>query len=175
MIKKIDYALLSINKIIHGFGSVWFFSAMLFLVFLSVFFRYIFNSPLLWSDEIAVVIFAFTIFSSIIACWDEGRHIRMDIIYRNVPYRIRWIVDIIDAAAGAIIFILLAYQCYDSAVMKYVTNEIGEQSSFPLWTLNIYMMIVAGLFAAKLITVILKTASNFYRGKSSDKTDPVQV
>ncbi len=152
---------------LHSFGSICFFSAMLAFVFIGVVWRYVFNSPLLWCDEVTTSLFACAIFSSMIACWDAGRHIRMDIIYNLFHGKARSIADILDTLAGGFVLSLLAVAFYDGAMTMYVTNEIGENSGVPFWIIKTYLGLIAVLFVVRLISQMITSFGNLLRPKNS--------
>lgn len=55
------------------------------LVFINVVMRYVLNSGLTWSEEIAVNLFVWVIFLGAILAGLEGRHIRIDLLTSNLP------------------------------------------------------------------------------------------
>jgi C4-dicarboxylate transporter, DctM subunit len=56
-----------------------------FVTLLGVFFRYILNNSLVWSDEVGLMIFIWATFLSIASGYLHGKHVNMDLLVRKLP------------------------------------------------------------------------------------------
>lgn len=70
-----------VNRYCFVFATAAFAAVML----VGVFFRYVLNNSLSWSDELALVIFAWATFLSIASGYLHGRHVNLDLLVQRLP------------------------------------------------------------------------------------------
>jgi len=58
-------------------------------IFSQVIFRYVFNAPIYWADEFAVLVFAWMIFLGTVVATRKNDHISVDTLTRLLPKRLR--------------------------------------------------------------------------------------
>lgn len=63
------------------------------LIFIAVIFRYLFNSPILFSFELSTLIFAWLIYVGAYLAEDERSHIGFDLVIKRIPGKIRVLVS----------------------------------------------------------------------------------
>lgn len=61
--------------------------AMTLLIFGQVIFRYCFNNPLSWTEEVARLLFVFGTFLCAVIAFQQGTHVSMDLIFEKMPIR----------------------------------------------------------------------------------------
>ena len=64
-------------------------AAIVLIVFVNVALRYIVNTGLTWSEEIAVNLFVWVIFLGAILAGLEGLHIKVDLLTKKLPKKCR--------------------------------------------------------------------------------------
>ncbi|MBI4505388.1 MAG: TRAP transporter large permease subunit [Chloroflexi bacterium] len=74
-------ALDRLTEVGYFLATVAFASTML----LGVFFRYALNNSLTWSDELAVILFAWATFLSVSTVYRHGKHVNIDFLVRTLP------------------------------------------------------------------------------------------
>src|SRR5487761_2564682 len=78
--------------------------------------RYVFNSPLVWSDELASILFLWLATLGAVIALRRGEHMRMTAVIGMMSSRARTFFDVL-AAVGALMFVsLMLYPSYQYAL-----------------------------------------------------------
>lgn len=112
VIGRIDAAL--------GRAEVWMLGAlvagMTITTFLQVVCRYVFNSPLVWSEELARYLFVWIALVGAGAAVRTGGHFGLDLLYRNLPPTVRpWVAGLVSLIVAAFAAILLVQGLRETA------------------------------------------------------------
>jgi TRAP-type C4-dicarboxylate transport system permease small subunit len=99
-----------------GWTIVVLISAMVTIVAVQVFLRYVTNSSLGWADELSRLTFVWTMFLAIPLGIRAGVHIGMEIVTTRLPLRVQDLLARSMAAIAAALMVLVAYQ---SAVVAF--------------------------------------------------------
>lgn len=79
------------------------------LTIAQIFFRFVLDSPLIWSEELARVLLVWmTFFGAAVVCWD-GRHLNVDVLFSRLPAGFRRVVRRINAAIALIFLGILVW------------------------------------------------------------------
>src|SRR5580700_6665007 len=70
------------------------------ILFVGVFSRYVMHSPLLWSDELASILFLWLAMLGAVVALRRGEHMRMTALVRRLPQGWRDFFDASAVAAG---------------------------------------------------------------------------
>jgi len=154
IIKLLDLVSLSL----HRFGTIVLIPAIAGIITLDVILRYLFNSPLLWSQETNGLLLVILLFLSLIYCWDRRRHVRMEIFYSRFGKRMRSVSDIITGLVGIGFFAALGAQCLLDIPYMIQTNESAAQLGIRLWPFKVIIAAVSLLFLLKLLVFIFSKA-----------------
>lgn len=79
------------------------------LIVLTVFFRYVLNDPLTWTEEVIVTIFAWMLFIGFSSGFRERMHIRIDALLLVLPMRGRAVLGVFAVTATAVTLAGLAW------------------------------------------------------------------
>ena len=79
------------------------------LIVLTVFFRYVLNDPLTWTEEVIVTIFAWMLFIGFSSGFRERMHIRIDALLLVLPMRGRAALGVFAVTATAVTLAGLAW------------------------------------------------------------------
>lgn len=79
------------------------------LIVLTVFFRYVLNDPLTWTEEVIVTIFAWMLFLGFSSGFRERMHIRIDALLLVLPPRGRAVLGVFAVAATTVTLLGLAW------------------------------------------------------------------
>jgi TRAP-type C4-dicarboxylate transport system permease small subunit len=79
------------------------------LIVLTVFFRYILNDPLTWTEEVIVTIFAWMLFIGFSSGFHQRMHIRIDALLLALPMRGRAALGVIAVFATSVTLLGLAW------------------------------------------------------------------
>ena len=97
MIKLTEYLAIGILAMTSGIVTV------------QVFFRYVLNSSIGWSEEIVGFLLVWTTFSGAILAMDEGSHIGVDLLAEALPERFKWILHLVIDLLVLIFLVVFAY------------------------------------------------------------------
>jgi len=137
---------LMIEKIC-GALCVFCFAAMTLVAILGVFFRYVMQSPFMWTEEVARYLLVWLGFTAINIALRQDRHIKVEVLQKLVPPLVGKVVSYLVDALIAFFFIILLQQGYLLAV-----NNIMMASTFQL---SISWILVAVPVAAALTLIQL--------------------
>ena len=79
------------------------------LIILTVFFRYVLNDPLTWTEEVIVTIFAWMLFIGFSSGFHQRMHIRIDALLLVLPMRGRAALGVVAVLATSITLLGLAW------------------------------------------------------------------
>ena len=139
------------SRWLYNLGVYGALPALFVLVTLEVVLRYIFNAPLQWSRDANGLLLLITLFSALPHAWDNGYHIRMEIIHGRLSPRWRSVADVLSALAGFVFFSLLTAQALLFTRYMFVTNETGEDLNAPLWPFMVFVAVCGLVFSARLL------------------------
>lgn len=80
------------------------------VMLLGVFFRYALNNSLSWSDELALVVFAWAVFLSTASAYLHDKHVKLELILHRLPPNVqkRWQVGIDGLSGGFLISLVFS-------------------------------------------------------------------
>ena len=139
------------SRWLYNMGVYGALPALLVLVTLDVVLRYGFNSPLQWGRDANGLLLLITIFSALPHAWDEGYHIRMEIIHARLSARWTSAADVLSAMAGFFFFLLLSAQAMMFSRYMFLTGETGEDLNAPLWPFMVFVAVSGLVLAARLL------------------------
>ena len=150
----LDVHLEGIRKLINIF-IVILFGILIFVVFIQVIARYIFNSPFSWSEEIARYIQVWLIFLTSSICIRKGRHILLDYATHYFSSKIKKINEIIGNLIIMIyLFVMTIYG------WKTVIAIFGRQTSpamqIPLYLIYLALPLSGLLMILENLVILLK-------------------
>ena len=77
--------------------------ALVILTFLGTIFRYVFNAPFIWQEEVQMILIVWIVFWGASVAFRTGNHIAIEILVDALPEKaqkgIRIVVDVVTAAA----------------------------------------------------------------------------
>jgi TRAP-type C4-dicarboxylate transport system permease small subunit len=117
--------------------------ALLFLVtftglIIQVFYRYILNSPVAWSEEFTMIAYMWAVFWAAAFMVRERDHVSFDIIYDAVSPRIRRLLAIGSLTVLVIAFLLLLAPTWD--YLEFLTRKKTSVLRIPrVWVFGVFM------------------------------------
>jgi C4-dicarboxylate transporter, DctQ subunit len=147
--------------------------ALLSIMFASfiiqIFFRYVLNNPIGWSEEVIVTMWLWTVLWGAAFILSEKEEIRFDIIYSNLSERMRRVLTVITG-----VVLILLYGISLPASYSYVSFMKVERSAYlhvPInWMYSIYV-----IFAVACICRYCWLVYQAIRGEKSPETDPAAL
>jgi TRAP-type C4-dicarboxylate transport system permease small subunit len=128
-------------------------------IFTQVVSRYLFNHPISWVDEFAVLIFAWMIFLGVAIAQKNNEHIGIDIIARVLPPRVQRVLAIFTNIVILLVLAFLFVQgislTMKTAGLKYPAMEISRGF------LYVSIPVMMPLMAFYLIRIIITDLRSF--------------
>lgn len=140
--------------------------ALLFLAAFSgfliqIFYRYVLDNPLRWTEEFTMIAFIWAVF------WAAGlmvpirEHVSFDVVYDVVSDRVRRIFSIIAMVAVVAAFVLLIPYLYD--YLDFLTRKKSPVLRLPMhWIYGCYALFVGG-FAIQAAARLLRLLGSDWR------------
>ena len=94
--------------------------------------RYVFSSPFSWGEEVMLFLMIGAIFLSAPAVTWDGANIRMDILARALPLRIRRVLEAFADLVSLAVAALLVYAAVPIIVQLVAFGERSEAASIPM-------------------------------------------
>ncbi len=141
--------------------------AMFAVFILQIFFRYVVNMPIGWTNEISVLLWIWIVLFGVGFVVRDEEEIRFDLIYSAVSARTRRVMVIISSVA---IVVLLAMAL--PAIIDYVMFMRVQRTAY----LRIPFDIVYSIFVFFILSMIVRhalAAFNALRGKT-EEIDPTK-
>ena len=85
------------------------------ILFAGVVSRYVFRQPILWSDELASILFIWLAMLGAVVALRRGEHMRMTAIVGRVSPPVRAFLDVLAIAAALVFLALIVYPAYEFA------------------------------------------------------------
>ncbi|MDR2860718.1 MAG: TRAP transporter small permease [Elusimicrobiota bacterium] len=123
MIKK----LLNIDIVISSIFMI----VLIIVTSIGVIFRYCFNSPIIWGEEIQVLCIVIVVFFGGAAGFRHSSHIAIDFIVDKFPKRLERIADIAIVIISSLILIYFAAQGAMLANQMYETERSTDILQIP--------------------------------------------
>ena len=137
------------------------FAAMTLVAILGVFFRYIMQSPFMWTEEVARYLLVWMGFTAISIALRQDRHIKVEIIGKLVPAVMAKIIGYLVDALVAFFFIILLKQGYLLTV-----NNIMTASTFKM-SMSWILVAVPVAAALTLIQLFLSVVRKIFSQSAS--------
>lgn len=153
MLKKAEGLLLKIHKVV--FSAIMF--IMLAILTYHVTMRYLFNKPLIWTDEVTTILQGTIAFLGIGYCFHRNQHTELALLYDKVPKKVQWLFDIITNS----VMLFCLFQ------LIKVSSQYVVKQNIPLGTISwinksyfyifipIGFMIATGYVCVRLLNVLV--------------------
>ena len=122
---------MKVNKIMDGV-SVLCMVLILLLVIAQVAMRYIFNSPLTWSEELAVFVMIWLTFIGSLICMRDKEHIEVTILVDYLPRPLQRIVVAFSRLASVFFLLVVAYYGSDLVMENMTVTSPANKISMGL-------------------------------------------
>ena len=136
---------------------------------IQIFYRYVLNKPLGWSEEVIITTWLWVVLWGAAFILQESEEIRFDIIYSNISERTRRIFTVITG-----IVLIALYGISLPATYAYVSFMKVERSAYlhvPInWMYSVYVIFI-GACICRYCWLVYQAM----RGAKSPKTDPAKI
>lgn len=149
--------------------SVALLSIMFAVFIIQVFFRYVLNNPVGWSEEVIIATWLWTVLWGAAFVLREEEEIRFDIIYSNISENAR---RVLNAITG--IVLIVVYLVSLPAAYRYVSFMKVERSAYLHIPLN-WLYSVFVIFSVACILRYCYLVYNAATGARQPQTDPAKT
>lgn len=143
-----------------------FFVVMVLLIIANVILRYVFKMGISWAEELTLILFAWSTYLGIVAAVRYDQHVKMDIIFKMFPEKVKRTVDLLTETAvvalGGYITYLSIILCQNAGskrtlVMRLPANLVNAclVVSFALitiWSVIRVVQKIRGTFVQEVFT-----------------------
>ena len=140
--------------------------ATMFVSFLlQIFFRYVLNRPLGWTEEVTVLCWLWVVLWGASFVLDDAEEVRFDIVYQAVPARVRRAFTVVSSLA----FVVLMAMSLPAA-WQYVAFMRREHSAY----LRIPFHLLYAIYVVFVVACIVRQARAAWRAwrGTQPTTDP---
>lgn len=92
---KAVYTVKKIVKFIDEVAFSVFATALVFLAFIAVIFRFILNNPIMWAEEVEMILIVWAVFFGASVAFREKGHLVVDLLYDRFPAKLKKFADVI--------------------------------------------------------------------------------
>lgn len=142
--RPVDLVLGALDRLARGL-CVLTIGGMVVIVAAQVFARYVLNNSIGWADEVARLLFVWSIFLAVPVGIPMGSHIGITILTDRLPEAARTILARAIAAVAAALTLLVAWQSFTIAIAQWDELMVSIDLSAGLFLLAVG---VGGLLAA---------------------------
>lgn len=142
---------------------------MTFTVFVSTLMRYLFNSPVHFSNELAGLLFFSITFLTIPHVLNINRHINIDMVVRNLPAKMNRAVGILS---GAVVLLFSAIFVYESWGFVSFSRAIGSRSDISSILLWPWMLLMPLCF---VMCILIRIKHAFIPPRAAGGDDDMSV
>ena len=144
-------------------------SVMFATFILQIFFRYVLNNPVGWSEEVIITAWLWTVLWGAAFVLHESEEIRFDIIYSNIGEGVR---RVFTAVSGLVLIVL--YGISLPGAYSYVSFMRVERSAYLQVPIS-WLYSVCVIFAVACVGRYCWLVYQAVRGARSPATDPAQL
>lgn len=149
--------------------AVAFLTLMFATFIIQIFFRYVLNDPVGWSEEVVIACWLWTVLWGAAFVVGESDEIRFDILYSNISERTRRIFTIVSGLA-----LLFFYVVSLPATYRYVSFMKVEHSAYLRIPLN-WLYSISLIFLVACICRYIWLVYRAIRGEAAAPTDPAKT
>lgn len=123
------------------------------VVFLQVFFRYVVNKPLAWSEELARFLSIYLVYIASSVVLRDDSHMSMDYFVLLLPYKARIILDIIGKVIISSFLVLAIIKSF--TIIKITFTQLSPSLNIPMGVIYAALPISFTLMLIDFITRII--------------------
>ncbi len=115
------------------------FSAIIVCVILQILSRYIFNQPLIWTEEISLFAFCWFTFAGSAACSWENSHLEVDFFYNRMGTGLKKFADVCIGLLISVLSIFLIWVAVIAMKAQDGITSVALRLPIPWYTMAIFL------------------------------------
>jgi len=132
------------------YAALWILAMMMFLTFVDVLLRYLFNSPVPGATELIEFMMGIVVTFSVVYCAHKRSHIGVDLVIERFPERTRRLIDCITSFLALILFLLITWQAF-----IYIADEYHSKLTSAVLYIPVYPFIATVAVALAILCFVL--------------------
>jgi TRAP-type C4-dicarboxylate transport system permease small subunit len=130
------------------------------LVFVSASMRYVFGSPLMFSDELAALMFVVASFLCLPYTTRRGMNIKLDVLTKRFSEKTQAIMGVVALIVGCIIISAFATSAIDEVPFSIEMKEVSEMAEIMVYPFKIIVIFCLYSMVLAMITNLLCGTTN---------------
>lgn len=156
---------LNLNKVVEKaekFIAVLIISAIVLIIFFGTLARYIFESPLYWSEPVATYLMVWLGFLGFQIATSKLRHIEIEFLKAKVNEKTKYKMNIATSLIASVFLFFFFYLSYEYVMASKEMGDLVKAFEFPMWIVLLILPIsfllsaIRFAFAALLWLDVLK-------------------
>lgn len=158
-----------IEKLLHIIGYIAIF-AMMILITLDTVGRYFFNNPIQGTYEITeIFLMIMVVFLTLSYSFKTGDHVRVDILYRRFPNKVKNAINVFAMFISAALFAMITYQGWILTHGAWINQEYTfGVITLPMYLSYIWIPLGSGALTLRLIGEGVKEVENLLKINSKE-------
>lgn len=137
--------------------------AMTVLITADTALRYLASMPVVWAQDVAGLLLLLVFATALPYSWPGGFHVRMDMLYAEMPVLWRDIVDAITELSALVIGAILAQQAVLQTMHAFANSETTPATKVVIWPFSAAIALCAALFCMVMVVKIADTVRRHLR------------
>ncbi|WP_394266394.1 TRAP transporter small permease [Anaerotignum sp.] len=158
--KQFDTIIKKLEEIL----AIFCFSAMSIITLVAVFFRYVLNHPIIWSEEAARYLMVWGICIGISIATEKKAHLGIDILVSFAPEKARRILEILSGILLTLIYIVMSILSIQFVGMAINTGNVSPLLRIPFWMIYLALPLGFILSTIRSIQVLIKIVKGTEEG-----------
>lgn len=157
LLKKLDKLMDIMEEKCVGIATL----VMVLVMFINVVLRNVFQTSLVWGNEISSYLNIFAVYIAISAGFKLGTHVGVSVVVDYViPKKLRKSVAILTQLLILTFTVLVGWLAIRMSIAQYYTGQVSPVLKFPLW--GVYVFVVIGMIGSsiRIIMEICKIGFN---------------
>ena len=136
------------RRVTEGVGIAFFLLAFVGFI-LQVFYRYVLNDPLIWSEEFTMICFMWAVFWATAFLVPIRAHVSFDMVYDQAPPRVRRVMAVFAMVTLIVAFVILIPYTYE--YLLFLTRKKSPVFRLPMWTIYSSYLVFLVAFTGQAI------------------------
>lgn len=128
------------------------------IIVLQVFFRYVLNNSLAWSEELARYLFIWTIYIGISYGVKMDKHVAVDAVYTYMPKGVKKYYAMVAYALFMIFAVLVIYYGVTVVGMQITSGQVSPAMGLPMQYVYVAPVVGMVLTVIRLVQKIIEAA-----------------
>ena len=132
---------------------------------IQIFYRYVLNDPIRWTEEMIMIGFIWSVFWANAFMVPINQHVSLDVVYDIASAKVKRVLAIISMAAVIIAFITLFPATID--YLDFLTRKKSPVLRLPMhWIYACYLLFIVGFTVQAGMRLLRLTSSNWRKNLS---------